>query len=165
MNFLVQQSTAVLGTMLRHYWHDSPGLYVFDSGTMRSRVPLLAFCQTVPSLSFVQPSIRCFQSPTPRAPSHVHLPSMVAAAPSSFAKPCVDDGTGHTGQPYSELMGTEQSTRLRVVEIYDTTLRDGTQMEGISASVNDKLKIAKELHNFGTVLSVTFRERYKPYDL
>lgn len=39
---------------------------------------------------------------------------------------------------------------LRVVELYDTTLRDGTQMEGISASVNDKLKIAQELHNFGT---------------
>jgi 2-isopropylmalate synthase len=28
------------------------------------------------------------------------------------------------------------------VEIYDTTLRDGTQQEGISLSVDDKLAIA-----------------------
>eukprot|EP00904_Undaria_pinnatifida_P000929 jgi/Undpi1/10837/HiC_scaffold_3.g01366.m2 len=42
-----------------------------------------------------------------------------------------------------------KSEDRRVVHLYDTTLRDGTQMEGISASVNDKLKIAKELHNFG----------------
>lgn len=41
----------------------------------------------------------------------------------------------------------EQAGQL--VELYDTTLRDGTQMEGISASVNDKLKISRELHNFG----------------
>ena len=44
----------------------------------------------------------------------------------------------------------KKSTDLRVVHLYDTTLRDGTQMEGISASVNDKLKIARELHSFGT---------------
>ena len=35
------------------------------------------------------------------------------------------------------------------VEIYDTTLRDGTQGEGISFSVHDKLKIAKKLDDFG----------------
>ena len=35
------------------------------------------------------------------------------------------------------------------VFIYDTTLRDGTQGEGISLSVNDKLKIAKKLDEFG----------------
>ena len=33
--------------------------------------------------------------------------------------------------------------------IYDTTLRDGTQREGISLSVDDKLKIAKKLDEFG----------------
>ena len=31
------------------------------------------------------------------------------------------------------------------VEIYDTTLRDGTQAEGISFSLLDKIEIAKEL--------------------
>lgn len=35
------------------------------------------------------------------------------------------------------------------VEIYDTTLRDGAQREGITYSVKDKLKIAKKLDEFG----------------
>ena len=33
--------------------------------------------------------------------------------------------------------------------LYDTTLRDGTQREGISLSVDDKLKIARKLDEFG----------------
>ncbi|OYV01129.1 MAG: citramalate synthase, partial [Verrucomicrobiales bacterium VVV1] len=35
------------------------------------------------------------------------------------------------------------------VKIYDTTLRDGTQGEGISFSVADKLRIAERLDLFG----------------
>ena len=35
------------------------------------------------------------------------------------------------------------------VELYDTTLRDGAQMEGISLSVDDKLKIAAKLDELG----------------
>ncbi|HKZ50897.1 MAG TPA: citramalate synthase [Dehalococcoidia bacterium] len=35
------------------------------------------------------------------------------------------------------------------VELYDTTLRDGTQMEGISLSVEDKLKIARKVDELG----------------
>jgi 2-isopropylmalate synthase len=35
------------------------------------------------------------------------------------------------------------------IELYDTTLRDGTQMEGISLSVEDKLKIARRLDEVG----------------
>ncbi len=35
------------------------------------------------------------------------------------------------------------------VEIHDTTLRDGTQREGISLSVEDKLRIAQRLDAFG----------------
>ncbi len=38
---------------------------------------------------------------------------------------------------------------MRKVEIYDTTLRDGAQTEGISYSVADKLKIAQKLDAFG----------------
>ena len=35
------------------------------------------------------------------------------------------------------------------IEIYDTTLRDGTQGEGINFSVADKLRIAERLDEFG----------------
>src|SRR5437868_1347973 len=35
------------------------------------------------------------------------------------------------------------------VEIYDTTLRDGSQGEGINFSVTDKLRIAERLDAFG----------------
>ena len=37
----------------------------------------------------------------------------------------------------------------RRVQIYDTTLRDGAQQEGISFSLQDKLKIAKKLDELG----------------
>lgn len=36
-----------------------------------------------------------------------------------------------------------------VVEVYDTTLRDGTQMEGMSLSCDDKLRIAEHLDTLG----------------
>ena len=35
------------------------------------------------------------------------------------------------------------------VNIYDTTLRDGSQREAISFSVNDKIKITRKLDEFG----------------
>src|SRR5580698_8721183 len=35
------------------------------------------------------------------------------------------------------------------IEIYDTTLRDGSQGEGINFSVMDKLRIAEKLDSFG----------------
>jgi 2-isopropylmalate synthase len=38
---------------------------------------------------------------------------------------------------------------LTSVEIFDTTLRDGLQVEGVSASVDDKLRIAEQLDYLG----------------
>jgi 2-isopropylmalate synthase len=38
---------------------------------------------------------------------------------------------------------------MTAVHLYDTTLRDGTQREGVSLSVDDKLKIARKLDEFG----------------
>ena len=35
------------------------------------------------------------------------------------------------------------------IQIYDTTLRDGSQREGISLTVNDKLRVARLLDDFG----------------
>ncbi len=46
----------------------------------------------------------------------------------------------------------QQSAQLaesKTVRIYDTTLRDGTQCEGVSLTVQDKLRIAKRLDDFG----------------
>src|SRR5436853_5409637 len=37
----------------------------------------------------------------------------------------------------------------RAVEIFDTTLRDGSQLEGISLTVDDKLRIAEQLDWLG----------------
>jgi len=36
-----------------------------------------------------------------------------------------------------------------VVEVFDTTLRDGLQVEGVTATVDDKLKIARQLDHLG----------------
>ena len=41
------------------------------------------------------------------------------------------------------------SASSRKVEIYDTTLRDGAQLEGISLTVDDKLRIAEQLDWLG----------------
>ena len=35
------------------------------------------------------------------------------------------------------------------IQLYDTTLRDGTQGEGVSLSCDDKLRIARRLDEFG----------------
>jgi 2-isopropylmalate synthase len=46
-------------------------------------------------------------------------------------------------------MAKETTNRI---EIYDTTLRDGTQREGISLSCDDKLRIAQRLDELGVAL-------------
>src|SRR6185436_16223524 len=38
---------------------------------------------------------------------------------------------------------------MRSIQIYDTTLRDGTQGEGVSLSLQDKLQITKRLDEIG----------------
>src|SRR5512134_2191070 len=44
--------------------------------------------------------------------------------------------------------------QVDLVQVYDTTLRDGTQREGISLSCDDKVRIAQRLDRLG----VTFIE-------
>ena len=41
------------------------------------------------------------------------------------------------------------STTREMVEVFDTTLRDGMQVEGVSATVEDKLRIAEQLDHLG----------------
>jgi 2-isopropylmalate synthase len=48
---------------------------------------------------------------------------------------------------------TSRSARAaRSVEIYDTTLRDGTQGEGVSYTVRDKVAVARRLDEFGVAV-------------
>jgi 2-isopropylmalate synthase len=47
------------------------------------------------------------------------------------------------------LVITRDPSVLAHVDVYDTTLRDGLQQEGVSLSVDDKLRVAKELDYLG----------------
>jgi 2-isopropylmalate synthase len=46
-------------------------------------------------------------------------------------------------------MAGETGPEIRPVLLYDTTLRDGSQREGLTVSLTDKLKIARRLDDFG----------------
>src|SRR5262249_31580490 len=43
----------------------------------------------------------------------------------------------------------QRTTDMRSIQIYDTTLRDGTQGEGVSLSLQDKLQITQRLDEIG----------------
>ncbi|MDP6911301.1 MAG: hypothetical protein QF777_07005 [Acidimicrobiales bacterium] len=47
------------------------------------------------------------------------------------------------------MSAPDMPTLPKAVEIYDTTLRDGAQLEGISLTVDDKLRIAEQLDRLG----------------
>lgn len=51
-------------------------------------------------------------------------------------------------QPLNQLQPVGQHLPL-AVEVFDTTLRDGLQVEGVSATVEDKLRIAEQLDFLG----------------
>ena len=46
-------------------------------------------------------------------------------------------------------MSTREAPRPARVDVYDTTLRDGSQREGLSLTVDDKLRIAEQLDHLG----------------
>ena len=56
-----------------------------------------------------------------------------------------DDGGMYSGLP---LVGAAPGVPTKV-DIFDTTLRDGAQFEGISMSVEDKLRVAEQLEMLG----------------
>src|SRR6476660_6265298 len=59
------------------------------------------------------------------------------------SQPCSDSGLSPE-RPFLFPLGAPMTLRL-----YDTTLRDGTQREGLSLSVEDKVKIARVLDELG----------------
>src|ERR1700759_3281209 len=54
-----------------------------------------------------------------------------------------------TDQPAVRPVTPPSPRQPASVEIYDTTLRDGSQLEGISLTVDDKLRIAEQLDSLG----------------
>lgn len=56
----------------------------------------------------------------------------------------VEQSPGEARKPLAE-----PTTSMRNILIYDTTLRDGTQGEGVSLSLQDKLNVAARLSEFG----------------
>ncbi len=54
---------------------------------------------------------------------------------------------------------------MKKVEIFDSTLRDGAQGEGISFSVDDKLKILQRLDDFGVAFAEAGNPGSNPKDL
>ncbi len=65
--------------------------------------------------------------------------------------------TDHAGHDHAGHDHTHRSTshdyRLpelpEAVDVFDTTLRDGSQQEGLSLTVDDKLRVAEQLDHLG----------------
>jgi 2-isopropylmalate synthase len=65
--------------------------------------------------------------------------------------PAVDPQAGHS-HPHPHAEGNDHHVPKELpdaVDIYDTTLRDGSQQEGLSLTVDDKLKVARQLDSLG----------------
>ncbi len=62
----------------------------------------------------------------------------------------VDRPDGPAPEPMTiERLGSRDPSWPAAVEIFDTTLRDGSQFEGIALTADDKLKIAHQLDHLG----------------
>ena len=59
------------------------------------------------------------------------------------------DVGGTTVTVNTRLVSPSAPRQPAAVQIYDTTLRDGTQLEGISVTVDDKLRIAEQIDHLG----------------
>lgn len=79
---------------------------------------------------------------TPRTPFYHGVRRRAPAATSTAARPSQAPSSAPSPAPAA-------SAGLRHVDVYDTSLRDGAQGEGISFSLKDKLKLAARLDTFG----------------
>lgn len=63
------------------------------------------------------------------------------------------DSTGKSGsRPATASRPPKSVGQPRTIEIYDTTLRDGTQGEGVSYTVRDKIAVARKLDEYGVAV-------------
>ena len=64
-----------------------------------------------------------------------------------------DHGSNDRGQPDLEHRTGSHDFAMpawpEAVEVFDTTLRDGSQQEGLSLTVDDKLRVAEQLDHLG----------------
>ena len=70
----------------------------------------------------------------------------------SFSRTCLVGGVDELGYLLrfdKDIIAHEMRYPSMKIDIYDTTLRDGTQREGISLSCEDKVKIAQKLDELG----------------
>ncbi len=57
--------------------------------------------------------------------------------------------TNESAQESGERSSSDVLAQREFVQIFDTTLRDGLQVEGVSATVEDKLRVAEQLDHLG----------------
>lgn len=77
---------------------------------------------------------------------------MSGAKPTSRAQPATARAKAATAQHKRAAATTAPGKTSRRIEIYDTTLRDGTQGEGVNYTVHDKLAVARRLDEFGVAV-------------
>jgi 2-isopropylmalate synthase len=113
-----------------------------------STSPTRCSCAAPPPRSVRGELRRRPRDPLPRARSP-------RRSPRSTTKPC---GRGRPYKDWVERLSRHERARRGArarpawpgaVEIFDTTLRDGAQFEGISLTVDDKLRIAEQLDHLG----------------
>ena len=92
---------------------------------------------------------------TARGHAHSHGPGATHTHPVTPGQHAHAQGRGVDGSPAAGAGHDFDLPRLpEAVDVFDTTLRDGSQQEGLSLTVDDKLRVAEQLDHLG----VTFIE-------
>ena len=93
---------------------------------------------------------RAVISPTPSPPTRSSSFRSARGPPTCTPKPPSGRLLAFSGRSSDRAADTDERQRSTlsepaIVEVFDTTLRDGLQVEGVSATVEDKLRIAEQL--------------------
>lgn len=88
-------------------------------------------------------------STTPPSTRDAGLPNQNGAPRSASDSPGTQSSAQQPHVTPTSQRSDQTDTQTRHVDIYDTTLRDGSQGEGISFSAADKIRIAERLDAFG----------------
>ncbi len=87
--------------------------------------------------------------------THSHSDGLIHSHPQTAGQHAHAQGKGHGGPAAAQGGHDFDLPRFpTAVDVFDTTLRDGSQQEGLSLTVDDKLRVAEQLDHLG----VTFIE-------